>query len=102
MRPANRDRERAKREASPWIPLVCADMVAVARPEEQIFYLDPKVEGTPGAEFLAKLLNDRAALLEELKAFLEASPCTNGCGPGDHTCASRRAEMAIRKAEALP
>lgn len=48
---------------------------------------------------LTRLRRERDELLAALRQYLECTPCRNGCAPDDMTCATRRAERAIARAE---
>jgi hypothetical protein len=86
-----------------WVPLHQRDMLAVARGEEEIYFLDAKVSGHSSVESLAKLLNDRAALLKALKGILaSAEECWRaGCFATLSSTDAERARAAITTAEAL-
>lgn len=46
----------------------------------------------------ARLIAAAPDLLLALRAMLKSAPCRNRCKKSDMTCASRRAEAAVRKA----
>lgn len=49
-----------------------------------------------------KALDAAGEMYEALKELVEVSPCQNGCAIDDMTCATRKAEAAIDKAEGKP
>jgi hypothetical protein len=89
-----------------WEVIRTQSSLAVHRGEEQIFYLDAKAEGRETAVALAKLLNDRAELLEALKDLVdEVRYLFSACDPDspeDVAELLNRCEALIATAEARP
>jgi hypothetical protein len=82
-----------------WVPLHQRDMLAVARGEEEIYFLDAKVSGHSSVEALAKQLNDRVELLDIVRCLQAAVVGHINGIPNDLKTQLDRATAAITTAE---
>lgn len=49
-----------------------------------------------GWQDLLRLLEEHEARTDALKYLLSVSPCQNNCKPNDYSCATRRAQAALK------